>query len=281
MLTVPGLEPIDYLVIGHLTKDITPQGPQLGGTAAYAARTAQAMGLRVGMVTAWNQDVDSSLLDLEARRVVETRDGQWTIGDAGRTTSLSVRFRRGPAAMWFRRLAGTEGRYRTLATAVQPSLAAALLEGRPTPFGSAVGALGAAVLGAEAGRLAGRGRQVAVLMLAAGSAAVLTLLHPTWWPLVEIGLAVGLGAALMVDRGFTARAGWLAVGAMAFATHGPGLAVVVTGFGVAAAVVAHGTRRGDPPTQTSPWALTVGGILAASVGLRGLWSLFVSWGEHG
>ncbi len=46
------LEPIDYLVIGHVTQDITPNGPLLGGTAAYAALTAKALGLRVGIVTA-------------------------------------------------------------------------------------------------------------------------------------------------------------------------------------------------------------------------------------
>jgi sugar/nucleoside kinase (ribokinase family) len=46
------LEPVDYLVIGHLAHDLTPQGPRLGGTAAYSALTAQALGLRVGIVTA-------------------------------------------------------------------------------------------------------------------------------------------------------------------------------------------------------------------------------------
>jgi sugar/nucleoside kinase (ribokinase family) len=46
------IEPIDYLVIGHLAQDLTPQGPKLGGTAAYAALTARAIGLRVGIVTA-------------------------------------------------------------------------------------------------------------------------------------------------------------------------------------------------------------------------------------
>jgi len=49
-------EPVDYLVIGHLTKDITPQGFRLGGTAAYAALTARALGLRVGIVTSWGGD---------------------------------------------------------------------------------------------------------------------------------------------------------------------------------------------------------------------------------
>ncbi len=35
------LEPVDYLVIGHLSCDVTPDGPRLGGTAAYAALDGQ------------------------------------------------------------------------------------------------------------------------------------------------------------------------------------------------------------------------------------------------
>ena len=46
-------QPIDYLVIGHLTRDIYPSGPVLGGTAAYATLTAASMGLRVGVLTAY------------------------------------------------------------------------------------------------------------------------------------------------------------------------------------------------------------------------------------
>jgi sugar/nucleoside kinase (ribokinase family) len=45
------LEPVDYLVIGHVAHDLTPEGSRLGGTAAYSALTAHAMGLRVGLVT--------------------------------------------------------------------------------------------------------------------------------------------------------------------------------------------------------------------------------------
>jgi sugar/nucleoside kinase (ribokinase family) len=41
----------DYLVIGHIAHDVTPQGPQLGGTVSFAARTAIAFGLRVGILT--------------------------------------------------------------------------------------------------------------------------------------------------------------------------------------------------------------------------------------
>jgi sugar/nucleoside kinase (ribokinase family) len=46
------IEPVDYLVIGHVTQDVTPNGLSLGGTASYAARTARALGLKVGIVTA-------------------------------------------------------------------------------------------------------------------------------------------------------------------------------------------------------------------------------------
>lgn len=51
------LEPIDYLVVGHLVRDMTPEGPRLGGTAAYASLTAHALGLRVGVVTIWGEEL--------------------------------------------------------------------------------------------------------------------------------------------------------------------------------------------------------------------------------
>ena len=51
------LEPVDYLVIGHLTVDLLPNGQRLGGTAAYSALTARNMGLRVGVVTSWGSEV--------------------------------------------------------------------------------------------------------------------------------------------------------------------------------------------------------------------------------
>jgi sugar/nucleoside kinase (ribokinase family) len=52
----------DYLLIGHMTADVTPQGPALGGTVSYAARTVNAFGLRVGMLT--SAAVGEPLLDL-------------------------------------------------------------------------------------------------------------------------------------------------------------------------------------------------------------------------
>jgi len=52
MLDLMTLEPVDYLLLGHVTADLTAQGRRLGGTAAYSALTARALGLRVGVVTA-------------------------------------------------------------------------------------------------------------------------------------------------------------------------------------------------------------------------------------
>ena len=57
------LSPVDYLVIGHIACDLTPAGPRLGGTAAYAALTAHALGLRVGVVTARGEEVPLDVLD--------------------------------------------------------------------------------------------------------------------------------------------------------------------------------------------------------------------------
>jgi len=56
MLNLSTFEKIDYLVTGHISLDQTPSGAQLGGTAAYAALTARALGLRVGIVTSFDPD---------------------------------------------------------------------------------------------------------------------------------------------------------------------------------------------------------------------------------
>jgi len=56
------LEPVDYLVIGHVAHDLTPDGPRLGGTAAYSALTARALGLRVGVMTAAGEETSLDAL---------------------------------------------------------------------------------------------------------------------------------------------------------------------------------------------------------------------------
>jgi len=63
---------LDYLVIGHVTRDLVAcPGRQardgnfmIGGTASYAARTARALGCRVGVITSARYDLDlSDVLD--------------------------------------------------------------------------------------------------------------------------------------------------------------------------------------------------------------------------
>lgn len=47
-----------YLAIGHVCKDLTPTGWTFGGTAAYSARTARAIGCDVHVVTSTGADID-------------------------------------------------------------------------------------------------------------------------------------------------------------------------------------------------------------------------------
>jgi sugar/nucleoside kinase (ribokinase family) len=46
----------DYLLIGHIAHDVTPEGPRLGGTVSYGAYTAVALGLRVAILTSTRPD---------------------------------------------------------------------------------------------------------------------------------------------------------------------------------------------------------------------------------
>ena len=43
---------LDYLAVGHVTADQTPDGPSLGGTATFASLVATVLGKRVGLLTA-------------------------------------------------------------------------------------------------------------------------------------------------------------------------------------------------------------------------------------
>jgi len=63
MFALTPYEPIDYLIIGHITCDLTPQGLRIGGTAAYASLTAQSLGMRVGIVTSWGSEINLGILN--------------------------------------------------------------------------------------------------------------------------------------------------------------------------------------------------------------------------
>ena len=68
MFELVSLQPVDYLIVGHVAADVTPTGLQLGGTVAYAGLTARALGLRVGIVT--SSGADAPLGELEGIPIV-------------------------------------------------------------------------------------------------------------------------------------------------------------------------------------------------------------------
>ncbi len=55
-------KPLDYLTIGHVTKDLAASGFTLGGTASYASLTANAFGLKAGIFTSFEYGMDVSAL---------------------------------------------------------------------------------------------------------------------------------------------------------------------------------------------------------------------------
>jgi sugar/nucleoside kinase (ribokinase family) len=63
MFNLVSPEPVDYLVIGHVAHDLTPDGWRLGGTAAYSALTARALGMKVGILTAHGPETSLDALN--------------------------------------------------------------------------------------------------------------------------------------------------------------------------------------------------------------------------
>jgi sugar/nucleoside kinase (ribokinase family) len=53
----------DFLVIGHLTKDLGEEGYTLGGTAIYSALTARNLGRKVAVVTSAGPDIELQLFE--------------------------------------------------------------------------------------------------------------------------------------------------------------------------------------------------------------------------
>jgi len=89
------VEPVDYLVIGHVAHDLTPDGWRLGGTAAYSALTAQALGLRVGIVTA--SGPETSLAQLGDIPVISLASPNSTTFENIYTTSGRIQYLRAQA----------------------------------------------------------------------------------------------------------------------------------------------------------------------------------------
>lgn len=87
---------IEYLIIGNVTQDVTPDGLVLGGTGAYSAITASQLGVQVGLVTRAASDLDlgSLLPDVRIHHVP----------DACTTTFENV-YVGGKRIQWIRKIA--------------------------------------------------------------------------------------------------------------------------------------------------------------------------------
>ena len=71
------LQPIDYLLMGHVTSDLQDDGSgKLGGTASYSGLTAQKLGHSVGLVSSFSVDADISALS--TIQVFNASEGQTT-----------------------------------------------------------------------------------------------------------------------------------------------------------------------------------------------------------
>jgi len=58
-MSTNNLQPIDYLIVGHVTQDlIDDHSWRLGGTASYAGLTAAALGHQVGVLTSCSPELD-------------------------------------------------------------------------------------------------------------------------------------------------------------------------------------------------------------------------------
>lgn len=84
----------DYLAIGHVAKDITADGPILGGTVSYAGRTALSLGYRVGVITSCLDQFDLSLMEgiqLHNFLSEETTTFENVYSSTGRTQKILAR----------------------------------------------------------------------------------------------------------------------------------------------------------------------------------------------
>lgn len=80
------MAPIQFLVIGHLCRDVVPGGYALGGVVTYAGITASRLGRRTGVLTRCAPDVLRAILPSEL---------EWRILPSRRTTTFHNRYTAG------------------------------------------------------------------------------------------------------------------------------------------------------------------------------------------
>jgi hypothetical protein len=83
---------LQYMIIGHVTKDLAPEGDRMGGTAAYSGLTALAYGASVSLLTACSPECDLSPLDgIRIQKI-----------PSGKTTVFENRYRGSVREQWIR-----------------------------------------------------------------------------------------------------------------------------------------------------------------------------------
>lgn len=86
------VETIDYLVIGHITRDIVAAGNLVGGTVAYSGRVAHALGCNTAVLTSCELDYEGlaalTQLALEVIPATHTSTFENIYGANGRTQML-------------------------------------------------------------------------------------------------------------------------------------------------------------------------------------------------
>ncbi len=83
---------VDYLVIGHICRDLTPDGTAIGGTAAYSAAAAKVLGCRTAVLTSYDGDdeMQRSLPDITIHNLASevTTTFENTYSDDGRLQKI-------------------------------------------------------------------------------------------------------------------------------------------------------------------------------------------------
>ena len=83
---------IDLVAIGHVTFDETPAGIRPGGSAYYAALTAEHLGLRVGLLTSVSADypLDIFPAGIEVVAVPSPQTSRYRLGESKGTRTLTL-----------------------------------------------------------------------------------------------------------------------------------------------------------------------------------------------
>ena len=90
----------DYVVIGHITRDVVPGGYVVGGTVTYAGLTAAALGRTVGVVTSPRPDIDLR---------VALPGSSYHLKPAAATTTFENQYHDGKRTQWIRAIADPLG----------------------------------------------------------------------------------------------------------------------------------------------------------------------------